>query len=226
MLVRMHLLGDLFRVGFGCALELKWKAERWQRTAWFFTRGLAIGFWGETGMGVLGGLLLKKPLFYNPAGAGSLYKEFTTLDQIRSTGKILDDIIAYDELLAAVDLDIGRVKGANRPEVLTYQNLLLTLWARHYLGLPDNSALPLTLDQFSQLFSDLWEKEAKSPTIRNDIKDHFMEWLARCSDMERFDIADRMGGALEELFNTVVTELGHVEARYLDPRFVHLFILK
>lgn len=226
ILVRTYLLGDLFRVGYGCALELKWKAERWQKTAWSFSQGLSIGFWGETGMGVLGGLLLKKPLLYNPTGAGSLYKEFANLEQIQATEKIMDDIIAFDDLLAAMHLETRQIKGPGRPGFLTYQNLLLTLWAHHYLGLPDTEVQPLPLDRFRQLFNDLWEKEKKTPAIRDEVKENFLKWLARRSGLNTFDIADRMGRALEGLFNTVETELGHVEARFLDPRFIHLFILK
>jgi hypothetical protein len=223
-LVSTHLLGDLFRVGYGCALELKWKAERWQKTAWSFSQGLAIGFWGETGMGVLGGLLLKKPLRYDPTGSGSLYKDFAALDQIQATATALEDIIAFDRLLARMPMEIGPAKAA-RPGMLTYQSLLLTQWAHHYLGSPDAGIKPLALDQFRDFFKDLWHEKSKTPAVKNEIKEHFLNWLARRAGLEAMEISEQMGNTLEGLFKTLETELGHVEARYLDPRFIQLFIL-
>lgn len=225
LLVRMHLLGDLFRVGYGCALELKWKAERWQKSAWSFSQGLAISFWAESGMGVLGGLLLKKPLRYDPTGSGSLYKEFATLEQIQATAAALEDIITFDRLLARMPMEIGPAKAA-KPGLLTYQSLLLTQWAHHYLGSPDTGIRPLALDQFRDFFKNLWQEKSKTPAVKNEIKEHFLNWLAGRTGLKTVEISEHMGKALEGLFNTLETELGHVEDRYLDPRFIHLFILK
>jgi hypothetical protein len=222
-LIQTHMLSDLFRLGYGCALELKWKAERWQRSAWVFDKGLPLSFWGEDGMGVLGGLLLKKPLRYNAKGAGSLYGEFATMDQIRHTRRSLDIIMAYDNLLAKMDLAIG----PGRPQgVLTYQNLLLTLWARHHMALSDADLQPIPLDQFRKVFAALWEENSQTPKIKNSIKEDFLAWLAQRSGLTAADITENMADALERLFTTIEDELGPVEAHHLDPRFVHLFILE
>ena len=64
-LIQNYPLLSIFRLGFGLALELKWQAERWLKKSWFSSKGLLLGFWAEEWMGVLGGLLIKKPLFYD-----------------------------------------------------------------------------------------------------------------------------------------------------------------
>jgi len=49
-LIRYPLI-QLFRLGFGAALELKWQAERWLSRCWFATSRLRLTFWGEQGWG-------------------------------------------------------------------------------------------------------------------------------------------------------------------------------
>ena len=62
-MIQRHPLSDIFRVGYGRALELKWRAQRWLDRSWFAGQGLSLTFWGEDWLGVLGGLLVKKPMF-------------------------------------------------------------------------------------------------------------------------------------------------------------------
>ena len=57
--LRKHSLVELFRVGFGLALKVKWEAERWVKESWFYDQGLDVDFWAERWGGVLGGLLAK-----------------------------------------------------------------------------------------------------------------------------------------------------------------------
>ena len=40
-LITRYTLQDIFRVGFGRALELKWRAEKWLKKSWFNSKG----FW-------------------------------------------------------------------------------------------------------------------------------------------------------------------------------------
>ena len=41
-LIQAYLLADIFRVGYGCALRLKWKTESWRRASWFGRAGLPL----------------------------------------------------------------------------------------------------------------------------------------------------------------------------------------
>ena len=223
-LVQSHFLADIFRVGYGCALDLKWKAGKWQRTAWFTGMGLPLGFWGESWMGVLGGLLIKRPLYYNDLGAGPLYREFRTMADIDQTERVLNTIIAFDDLLALMDIEPGPVAGHG---FFTYQNLILTLWANHHLGLPGAGKRPISmsLDQFRRFFQELWVAGPAPRRISDTMRELFLGWLAQRSGLATFEIADRMASALEQLFTDVEQELGAVQAGDLDPRFIQMFLL-
>jgi hypothetical protein len=87
-LLQNCLLADIFRVGYGRALELKWRAERWRPESWCARLGLPLSFWGEAWLGVLGGLLIKRPLYYDNYESGVLYREFATLEEIQRTEEI------------------------------------------------------------------------------------------------------------------------------------------
>jgi hypothetical protein len=224
-LIQTYLLGDLFRVGYGCAMRIKWKADRWRQSAWFTKSGLPLGFWGEAGLGVLGGLLLKRPLYFDNYARGTLYREFAVLSEIKQTEELLEEIIAFDDLLALMAVRVG---GAGTYGFLTFQNLLLTLWANHYLKMSadDDTPHPLTMEQFRSLFRVLWKSRKPNPEINIAVREDFLAWLAGRSHLDATNISQRMGAALERLFKTIESELGSVAERYLDPRHIHLFLFK
>jgi hypothetical protein len=222
-LIRHHYLTDLFRVGYGCALTLKWTADRWRHRSWFEKQGLPLSFWGESWLGVLGGLLIKRPLFYDNYATGVLYREFATYDDIRNTEAVLKSIIAFDDLLALMEIQPPRSY-----DILTSQNLILTMWASHHLGMAgDPKAVhPLTLQQFRAFFNELWEPDTRPRQIRRQMRERFLNWLAERSGLHDYEISERMGLALEQLFNQIESELGGVEARDLNPNFIYLFLFR
>ena len=62
-LIEKSTLNDVFRVGYGTALALKWKADKWTQKSWFFTQGFDVDFWGDVWEGLLEGLSGKRPFF-------------------------------------------------------------------------------------------------------------------------------------------------------------------
>lgn len=223
-LILSHFLSDIFRVGYGCALALKWKADKWYRTSWFYGQGLPIGFWGEAWMGVLGGLLLKKPLFYNPIESGPLYREFATMADITHTADVLDTLIAYDDLISLMDIHIMKFSG---DAYLTAQNLLLTLWADHYLEIcPGEDMRPLSMEEFKHFFNALWQSDTYPRKISNAMRERFLQWLAQRSGLATYEITERMATALEQLFLEIEVELGEVKTQNLDPRYIQLFLFR
>jgi hypothetical protein len=223
-LLQSHFLADIFRVGYGCALALKWKADKWQRTAWFSGQGLPLGFWGENWMGLLGGLLIKKPLYFNALASGPLYREFATLADIGQSETVLNTIVAFDDLLGLMNIEIGPVQ---TQVFLTYQNLILTLWANHHLGLPQTGKAmsPLSLAQFQRFFRDLWQTDTRPRRIGDSMRESFLGWLARRSGLATFEITERMSPALEQLFESIEQELGAVKTTDLDPRYIRMFLI-
>ncbi len=223
-LVRSYLLADIFRVGYGCALNLKWRAEKWRQASWFNRAGLSPTFWGEAWLGVLGGLLIKKPLFFDNYETGVLYREFATLAEVDRTDHVLRQIIATDELLSLMDVHVPELEADT---FVSAQNLILTLWANHVLGMDTTSRTPspLTLARFREFFAMLWEAGPAPRKVKDSMREMFLDWLSQISGIATYDIAERMGGTLEDLFGQIENELGEVESHKIDARFIQLFLL-
>lgn len=228
-LIKRHALIDIFRVGFGTALKLKWQAERWRRKSWFEQAGLPIVFWGESWLGVLGGLLIQKPLFFDNYRSGVLYREFETWHDIRQTEKALNEIIAFDNLLLLMNI---QVQSFSSDPFLTYKNVVLTDWAQNDPALnidaadKDNALRALTFDEFKTMFLRLWEVKGKSRRIKESIKTRFLNYLADKSGLDDYEIIDRLGKTLESLFNEVESEYRGVKTEYLDPKYIPHFLIQ
>ena len=217
----------LFRKGYQAVLALKWKARRFLEKAWFHSQGLPLRFWGEAGMGVLGGVLLKKPLYFDPDGGDRLYREFAAAKEVDKTAVALEDIVALDGLLADMAISVDESVRA----VLDYRNLLLTLWAREHLS-PGSGFAPLTLEQarviMDRLFGEPVAEDAAAGsrrTISDSVKTDFLRWAARTAQRDTVDLSRRFSGILEALFKEVEMEYGGVETKDLDSRFLLHFVM-
>ncbi|MGD2097199.1 MAG: DUF6178 family protein [Desulfobacterales bacterium] len=226
-LITQYMLQDIFRVGFGAALKLKWRAEKWLAKCWFAQVDLRLTFWGEQWMGVVGGLLVKKPLYYDNFKSGVLYRDFATVDEIRESAAIFEQVVAVDDLFSVINI---KMDPPARYGFLTYKNLLLTLWARHDLGLKGEQLKLLTRKQFMPFFEKLLPEptEHGSKTARKvpeEMKTAFLNWLAAKTGLKDYELTDRLGQTFEDLFKDIESEYGQVSAADIDPRFVHLFLL-
>ena len=219
--IQKYPLSSIFKVGYGLALELKWRAEKWQEKSWFKRNGLLLGFWDQAWMGGLGGLLIKKPLFYDNYKTGVLYREFAALQDIRDTEKILNEIVAFDEILSLINIEPEPVSEG----FLTYKNFVLTLWARNYMGLSEELK-PLPLGAFKNFFNDLWTGKDKPRKTRRTMKESFLNWLSSKTGFTHDEIIRKSGHTLENLFDEIESEYGEVSAGDLDPRYIHLFMIK
>ena len=226
-LITRYPLSQIFRIGFGAALKLKWRAENWLSQCWFARHGLRLTFWGEQWLGVLGGLLLKKPLYYDNYKTGVLYREFTSMEDIKAMEDIFNQVIAVDDLLSLLPIDLEKPSSYG---FLTYKNLVLTLWAAHYLKLPVKKLKPIELKTFKPFFEDLLpgrpdSDAAKPRKVPEKMKNLFLNWLAANTGLKDFEISERLGGTLESLFEEIANELGNVAVEDLDPKYIQLFLL-
>ncbi|UCH20517.1 MAG: hypothetical protein JSU83_18550 [Deltaproteobacteria bacterium] len=217
-----YTLANIFRVGYGRALALKWRAEKWLADSWFAEQGLSLTFWGEEWLGVLGGILLKKPLFFDNYKSGTIYREFFSSDDVKETENILSDIMAFDDLLSLMNIEL---KSPSSYGFLTFKNLVLTLWSRHVSGLSEDPR-PLTLKQFKRFYNKLWEPKGKPHKIPAVMKESFLDWLSHKTALGIYEISERYGSVFENLFGEIENEYGEVSTDDLDPRFVHLFLLE
>ncbi len=219
------LLSDIFKTGYGPVLKLKWRVDKWRARSWFQDAGLPLSFWGETGLGIIGGLLVEKPLFYDPLSGDRPYREFMCLEEIQTAESVFERIAALDDLFFRMDLTLGPVRTLKH---LSYKNLILTLWARHYMNLPhpETGEMAIPIDRFRRFFAELWENNNGRQSIGDTLKAVFLNWLADETRVDAHDISSRLGTHLEDLFNEIESELGNVLPENLDPRFVFLFLLK
>jgi hypothetical protein len=223
-LIGCHPLTDLFRLGYGAAAELKWRAEAWRRKSWFVEQGLPLTFWGERWLGLIGGLLVLRPRFFDEREPEAPYREFGSMEEIRSTARELDRVVAFDDLLARLCIPMERPEGI--PQLLTYKNLVLTLWARHTLSQTDG-LVPLSLSQLRRFLPGLWTDAPERRRITsNAAKERFLGWLAARSGLSEADLYETVGPCLEDLFEEIETELGGVSSADLDPRFIQLFLVR
>lgn len=212
---------EIFRVGYGAALELKWRAEKWIDNSWFKAAGLPLSFWGESWTGVLGGLLLKRPLFYDNYKTGTLYREFGFNEDLFQTERVLNVVMALDDLFARMHITIRPIS-ANT--LLNHKNLLLTLWGRYFLKL-SKDIHPLALVEFKKLFNDLWTDAGIPRCIRQPVKTSFLNWLAEETGFEAGEISIRLGDTFAALFSEIEGEYGYVPEADLDPKYIHLFLI-
>jgi len=227
-LTTKYPLHRIFKVGIGGAMDLKWRAEKWLPNCWFAGAGLRLTFWGERWLGVLGGLLVKKPMFYDNYKTGVLYREFASLEDIEITEDVFKQVKAVDDLLSLMTINLAHPSSYG---FLTYKNLILTLWVKNYLKLQEKKLMPLELKEFLPFFENLLPHQSDTETdhrgsIPIAMKNHFIEWLAADTGLKDFEITQQLGNTLNALFNDLESELGRVTVEDLDPRYVQLFLLR
>ena len=219
--IKTYQLTDLFRTGYGEIASLRQQAKKWQKSSWFSKNKLPLSFWGERLVGVIGGLLINRPKFYNIHQTEELYREFETMAEIEMTRSILAEAMAYDNLLSGMAIDANDFL---KDRFISCQNLLMTLWARHCIGLPPE-IIPIPVALFRPFFAELW-KPGKTPSaIKESKKTDFLQWLAGESELPENEISQDLGKALELLFGEIAEEYGTVRPEDLEPRFVQMFLL-
>jgi hypothetical protein len=223
-LIRTYPLADIFRVGYGQALGLKWKAEKWQAESWYSQTGLRLSFWGETYMGVIGGLLIPKPLYFDNYASGTIYREFQTTQDIRKTEHLLDQVMFLDKLFDL--LGIEEFHDLTHPP-LTYKNSLLTLWAAHCAELAQPVAIgaAIPLKAFKAFYTTLWDKQ-NPPTITAAAKQSFADWVAAASGLALEEVSLHYGEIFTDLFKEIEDDLAKIAVDDLDPRYIQLFRIK
>ncbi len=219
-LVGRYPLAALFRVGYARALALKSRAGKWVSRSWFKSRKLPLGFWGEELMGVVGGLLIKKPLYFDNYAGGVLYREFESTRDLEVTAARLDEARGFDALFSFID----PVPALPEEGFITHKSLILTLFARSSLGLEGGFA-PIPMEPFRSFFHGLWSEDKKGKILLS-AKSDFLDWLSGATGLTPLEISEKIGSGLEALFNEMEEEYGNVSSHALDPRFITLFHIK
>ncbi|MBI9087758.1 MAG: hypothetical protein JEZ12_00915 [Desulfobacterium sp.] len=219
-IIARYRLEDLFRTGSWAGMTLKTKTRQWHENSWLVASKLPLSFFEEEWLGLVGGLLLDRPLYFDNYRTGVLYRAFSSVLEIRESQDNLDRIIEMDRLISRLDPDITSfVKG-----VLTFKSLLLTLWARNRLDL-DFSLAPIELSVFTPFFTALFSGEERG-IIDGFKREDFLLWLGQETGMELKDIGAKLGSVFKAIFDWLEDEYGAVSPESLDSRFVAGFFLK
>ena len=217
-------LNQIFRAGFGTALELKWKAEKWLKEAWFTGEGFGFGFWEDSWEGLLEGLLKKRPLFCTNLSEGEPFREFKNLEEISYCNSGLDQILGMDHLLSRLfaQTKVHYLDQTFQP--VTYKNLMLTSWVRYHLGLTEETK-PITFDELKLFFRDIWEKGSRPYQVDTAMKQSFLDLVQKRSGLAVDEIPDRAGKVFDRIFFELEKEYGSVSLKELDPRYIKHFLV-
>jgi uncharacterized protein DUF6178 len=217
-LLRDHSLVSVFRVGFGLALKLKWKAETWLKKSWFHVHDLEFGFWGEDWGGTLTGLLADKPRFYVGLKEGEGYKNFEELDELDACGRLINRLRVLDRLLGRLTGLYPLDEGVIQSPGLTFQQLLFNIWARQLLKL-EPCFSSISLAQAREFFGHIRVGKEVPPYRISEFKQDFvLDFMALDSSLEAEE-AETLKETLSLIWEEFGEEYQWVSTSDLDGRF-------
>ena len=208
-----YCLGDIFRVGAGAGVRLKTAAEKWYEGSWIACRGLSLTFLGENWLGVVGGLLLPRPLYFDNYVSGVLYRPFATAGDLVKITRDLARIQTLDTLFQAMDPELS-------PEIssiVTWKSVLLTLWARACMDM-DCVVDMIPHSRFRTFFSALFDRGTSGEEkghISEDTRTNFIQWLEQASGKK--DLCRILSHVVTALLDEVEEEFGTVHESDIEP---------
>lgn len=238
-LVSRYPLEYIFRAGYGAILSLRKQALEFVEKSWFKQAGLPLSFWDETWVGVLGGVLIKKPKYFDNYSTGVLYRDFLCTKEVNQTQAVIRRIKLADQVFSRLDAGL-QSRGndaisktlAHAPEGLffTWKNVLLTMWAREGAGLPHGLSA-ISLSRFRPFYRKLWAQSGRK--IKDEMRTSFLGWIhsntgttAQNAEKKVHENDPELSGIFESLFQELESEYGGISAQNLDPRHIHLFLLQ
>ena len=218
--IQKYFLEDIFRTGSRAGIRLMTKAVNWFKKSFLNKNNLPLSFLGEDFLGVIGGLFLERPLYYDNYASGELYSNFKSLSDITKTSRALEQIIALDLVLDKLDVDIKSFKKG----VLTYKTLILTLWAKDRLNLSPTLE-PIDTKVFKKFFIALFSKSDVNRTEKIPLNDLAL-WTLEATGMDETKPPEAFSEVLADLIYELESEYGSVDPKNIDPRFIPHFLLK
>jgi len=221
--IEKYFLEDIFRTGSRAGIQLRTKAKNWYDNSFMKEERLPLGFLTEDYLGTIGGLLLERPMYYDNYQSGELYRHFTSLADIHTTDTKLTQIIALDQIIGKLPLDLATFTHG----VLTYKSLLLTLWARNRLNLDtakECSLTPIEPKVFKPFFAALFSSD--TPGKIDELKTMDLAlWVAEAIDSDEEELPEPFLKVLSQLIEEIEGEYSAVTAAHMDPRFIPHFLL-
>jgi len=218
--IQEYFLEDIFRNGSRAGIKLRTKAINWFKQSFMNKSSLPLSFLGEDYLGVVGGLFLDRPLYYDNYAAGKLYRDFKSISDITQTSKALEQVIVLDTFLGKLDVDINSFEEG----VLTYKTLILTLWAKDRLKLAP-TLRPIDIRIFKKFFIALFSKPGPDEIDQIQLKDLVL-WTSEVTGMSEAGFEKAFHEILSDLIKELEAEYSFVDPENIDPRFFPHFLLR
>ncbi len=214
---------DIFRLGYSQVFSLNKRVKDWYNSSWFSSQKLKLHFWGEYWFGILGGVLLNKPMLFDKSNL--TYRNFREYSEIYEIEKIIDQIIAVDSMFDQFNLDLSPFTSKY---TIDMNNLLLSMWFLYVTGLNKEKNVyfsPIPFESFRLFYDDLWEGLDGERQIKNTKKSEFHAWVAGKMNLKISDLPEELVLFFNKLFQKLKEELSGVSFKDLDPRYINLFII-
>ncbi len=219
-LISQFYLEDIFRNGSSACIKLKTEAVRWFKNSFMNQNRLPLSFLDEKYLGIIGGLFIERPMFFDNYQSGALYRDFKTISDIDATRKNLNQIMALDLILEHLSVDIDSFEEG----VLTYKTCLLTLWARDRLDL-EPTLSPIDIAVFKNFFGALFTATESGSKFDLQLSD-LQLWITQRTGLSEEQQPEAFTGVLKDLMAELDQEYGRVDSKNLDPRYIPHFLLK
>jgi hypothetical protein len=216
--LRTHSFVDLFRVGFGLTLKLKWEAERWVKESWFFRQGLDTDFWGEEWGGTLAGLLDKRPQHYLGVKEKDAYKDFEWLSELGESLEDLRRLMVLDGLIERLAVSYPSDEELMGSPELSFRPLLFNPWSRLLLDLQP-SLSGLSLEQTKTLLRRLRAGSEKPPFEMPGFEEIFIKDLMSYASDADPEAASILKNTLSIIWHEFREEYAWVILDDLDARY-------
>ncbi len=220
LVIEKYFLEDIFRTGSSEILRLGRKINMWHKTSFMNQNNLPLSFLDEKWLGIVGGLMLDRPLFFDSFNQGESYRNFKSFQEISNVSHEVEKIIVTDKILETLDIDIKSFSKG----ILTYKSLLLTLWAKNHLKL-DNSLSPIPVNDFEEFFVSLFSNK-EDLKIDNIKREDFISWASKIDILNRKETDDIFILLANEIFDELEEEYSSVGPDDIDIRHIRHFLLR
>ena len=223
-LIQKNSLESLFRVGFGYAMKLKWKAESWIDRSWFSSLGLDTQFWGTSWGMTLTGLRKEKPLFYTGFEEAE-YRGFEKLLEITDAEEILDRVIVLDDFLRHLHENYEYERSLYEEKDLVFYPLIFSFWAQLILNLKPNFS-GLSLEEAKVFFEMLRKGEDKLPYKMEGFEEKFIADLSHLAPEFKKECIEVFRDTLSQLWRKFKEEFESVPTEALDARYSQFLLIR
>ena len=163
-------LVDIFRAGYSFVLKSKWDADAFYKESKY-----PLTFWGEEKMGMLGGLLLPRPLLYDEnKTTENRYRDFWNTDDIRFARHELEATKALKTVFDQMNLPM-----AGAPKWVAWSTLLMTYFANDLIEKKEG-ALPLSEKEVRWAQGKLFRKKTETEwALNDDMPSALQAWMEK-----------------------------------------------